>query len=153
MAGPKTSSAAKHASATTGGTPKTAPATPSARKSASTTALQTLWSAYTDATPSRLKFVDAFLVFLVLSGVIQFVYCVLVTSFPFNAFLAGCAAGLFLSYAAPRRAETVCLFFLWWGQVREQCGTIRAHCFVALASQRVKPGSIQRSVTRKVSDP
>ncbi|KAF8269702.1 DAD family-domain-containing protein [Lactarius quietus] len=30
--------------------------------------------------------------FLILSGVIQFVYCVLVTSFPFNAFLAGFAS-------------------------------------------------------------
>ncbi|KAI0288237.1 DAD family-domain-containing protein [Russula brevipes] len=97
MAGPKTSNSAKHASATTSGTPKTAPATPSRKApsaSASTTALQTLWSAYIDATPSRLKFIDAFLVFLVLSGVIQFVYCVLVTSFPFNAFLAGFASSV-----------------------------------------------------------
>jgi oligosaccharyltransferase complex subunit epsilon len=51
--------------------------------------VHTLWTAYLDATPSRLKFIDAFLVFLVLSGVAQFAYCVLVTSFPFNAFLAG----------------------------------------------------------------
>jgi oligosaccharyltransferase complex subunit epsilon len=51
--------------------------------------LQSLWTAYIDSTHSRLKFIDAFLVFLILSGVIQFVYCILVTSFPFNAFLAG----------------------------------------------------------------
>ncbi|KAM6495694.1 oligosaccharyl transferase epsilon subunit [Amanita muscaria] len=51
--------------------------------------LQTLWKAYTDTTPDRLKFIDSFLFFLMLSGVIQFVYCILVTDFPFNAFLAG----------------------------------------------------------------
>jgi len=51
--------------------------------------VSTLWKSYLHKTPDRLKFVDAFLTFLVLSGVIQFVYCVLVTNFPFNAFLAG----------------------------------------------------------------
>jgi oligosaccharyltransferase complex subunit epsilon len=52
-------------------------------------AVSSLWAAYANGTPARLKFVDAFLAFLVLSGVIQFAYCVLVTNFPFNAFLAG----------------------------------------------------------------
>lgn len=52
-------------------------------------AIQTLFKAYNDNTSSRLKLIDAFLVFLMLSGVIQFIYCVLVTNFPFNAFLAG----------------------------------------------------------------
>ncbi|KAI9510965.1 DAD family-domain-containing protein [Russula earlei] len=96
MAGPKSSSnASKRAAATAAATPsKPAPSSSSAPApaSASTVALHTLWAAYLDATPSRLKLVDAFLVFLVLSGVIQFVYCVLVTSFPFNAFLAGFAS-------------------------------------------------------------
>ncbi|KDQ64997.1 hypothetical protein JAAARDRAFT_167831 [Jaapia argillacea MUCL 33604] len=73
MAGPKTSTAA---------TSKSSPA-------ASPSAVQSLWQAYTDTTPSRLKLIDAFLVFLMLSGVMQFVYCILVTNFPFNAFLAG----------------------------------------------------------------
>ena len=98
MAGPKTP---KHASTATSTTPaskpKASPAAstahpatpPSAPASASAVALHTLWTAYLDATSSRLKFIDAFLVFLILSGVAQFVYCVLVTSFPFNAFLAG----------------------------------------------------------------
>jgi len=56
---------------------------------ASSNAVESLWRAYTDNTSSRLKFVDSFLVFLVLSGVFQFLYCILVTNFPFNAFLAG----------------------------------------------------------------
>ncbi|TFY67582.1 hypothetical protein EVG20_g3884 [Dentipellis fragilis] len=65
--------------------------TPSSQSGASVAA-QSLWTAYLDHTSSRLKFVDAFLVFLILSGVMQFVYCVLITSFPFNAFLAGFAS-------------------------------------------------------------
>jgi oligosaccharyltransferase complex subunit epsilon len=86
MAGPKT---AKHTASKTAVSPPPPPSTNVASVSASSTAVQTLWGAYLDKTPARLKFIDAFLVFLILSGVIQFVYCVLVTSFPFNAFLAG----------------------------------------------------------------
>ncbi|KZT41127.1 defender against death DAD protein [Sistotremastrum suecicum HHB10207 ss-3] len=56
---------------------------------AASNALDSLWRSYVDTTPSRLKLIDAFLVFIMLSGAIQFVYCVLVTNFPFNAFLAG----------------------------------------------------------------
>ena len=58
-------------------------------KPAASSAVESLWKAYVDTTSPRLKFVDSFLVFLILSGVLQFVYCVLVSSFPFNAFLAG----------------------------------------------------------------
>lgn len=61
-----------------------------------------LWKSYLQQTPDRLKFIDAFLAFIVLSGVFQFVYCVLVTNFPFNAFLAG--------YAVARR--WLCCFWL-----------------------------------------
>ncbi|KAJ8483241.1 hypothetical protein ONZ45_g14660 [Pleurotus djamor] len=64
---------------------KAAPPSPPA----STNAVQTLWKAYSKQTPDRLKFIDAFLFFLMLSGIMQFAYCVLVTDFPFNAFLAG----------------------------------------------------------------
>lgn len=63
-------------------------------------AVESLWNAYVNTTPSRLKFIDSFLAFLVLSGVIQFLYCVLVTNFPFNAFLAGSV--LFSVYHAGR---------------------------------------------------
>ncbi|CAG7849623.1 Dolichyl-diphosphooligosaccharide--protein glycosyltransferase subunit OST2 {ECO:0000256/RuleBase:RU361136} Short=Oligosaccharyl transferase subunit OST2 {ECO:0000256/RuleBase:RU361136}; {ECO:0000256/RuleBase:RU361136} [Serendipita indica DSM 11827] len=70
------------------------PPKPSAtpKPSASTNAFSSLWKAYQDETPARLKLIDAFLVFLMLSGIIQFVYCVLISSFPFNAFLAGFAS-------------------------------------------------------------
>ncbi|KAF7301603.1 Dolichyl-diphosphooligosaccharide--protein glycosyltransferase subunit OST2 [Mycena indigotica] len=67
--------------------PKSTPAQTSAP--ASTNALQTLWQAYNDQTSNRLKFIDSFLIFLMLSGIVQFLYCVLVTTYPYNAFLAG----------------------------------------------------------------
>lgn len=57
--------------------------------SAPANAVESLWNAYSDSTPKRLKFIDSFLVFLMLSGIAQFLYCILVTNFPFNAFLAG----------------------------------------------------------------
>jgi len=57
--------------------------------SASANAIESLWKAYSDNTSKRLKFIDSFLVFLMLSGIAQFLYCILVTNFPFNAFLAG----------------------------------------------------------------
>jgi oligosaccharyltransferase complex subunit epsilon len=52
-------------------------------------AFHSLWKAYNDNTSDRLKFIDAFLFFLMLSGIVQFAYCVLVSNFPYNAFLAG----------------------------------------------------------------
>jgi oligosaccharyltransferase complex subunit epsilon len=76
MAGPKSSSKSSPASSET------------------SVAVSTLWKSYLNQTPDRLKFIDAFLAFIVLSGVLQFVYCVLVTNFPFNAFLAGFASSV-----------------------------------------------------------
>jgi len=57
-------------------------------------ALDSLFKSYNEETPSRLKLIDSLLVFILISGVVQFVYCVLVTSFPFNAFLAGFASSV-----------------------------------------------------------
>ncbi|KAH7100609.1 defender against death DAD protein [Auriculariales sp. MPI-PUGE-AT-0066] len=73
---------------------KAAPAATPAHKSANRgtsegQAIQTLLRSYESTTPSRLKLIDAFLVFIMLSGIIQFTYCVLVGNYPFNAFLAG----------------------------------------------------------------
>ncbi|KAF8520085.1 DAD/Ost2, partial [Gautieria morchelliformis] len=51
--------------------------------------IEALWISYNATTPSRLKLIDSFLVFILLSGAFQFLYCILVTNYPFNAFLAG----------------------------------------------------------------
>ena len=52
-------------------------------------AINELWVSYSQTTASRLKLVDAFLVFIMLSGVFQFLYFGLVTDYPFNAFVSG----------------------------------------------------------------
>ncbi|GAA5938958.1 dolichyl-diphosphooligosaccharide-protein glycotransferase [Sporobolomyces koalae] len=54
--------------------------------------LSSLWRGYQQQTSSRLKLIDGFMFFLMLTGVAQFVYCVVVTNYPFNAFLGGFAA-------------------------------------------------------------
>ncbi|KAF2869453.1 DAD family-domain-containing protein [Massariosphaeria phaeospora] len=54
--------------------------------------VQGIWSKYTAKTPQRVKLLDSFLAFLVVVGVLQFVYCVVVGNFPFNAFLSGFSA-------------------------------------------------------------
>ncbi|KAI5124767.1 hypothetical protein M0805_005401 [Coniferiporia weirii] len=68
--------------------------TPAASSSALDTAVESLWRSYSTDTSPRLKLIDAFLVFIMLSGVAQFLYCILVTNFPFNAFLAGFASSV-----------------------------------------------------------
>merc|ERR1712218_226317 len=44
---------------------------------------------YASNTPNKLKIVDAYLTYIFFTGVVQFVYCCLVGTFPFNAFLSG----------------------------------------------------------------
>ncbi|KAK3579006.1 hypothetical protein CHS0354_034803 [Potamilus streckersoni] len=44
---------------------------------------------YLDNTPKKLKIIDAYLLYILLTGVIQFGYCALVGTFPFNSFLSG----------------------------------------------------------------
>ena len=90
---PKAASSKSAAASSSASTNTSSPAPTSAASSsapATTNAVQSLWKAYYETTSPRLKTIDAFLVFLVLSGIVQFLYCILVTNFPFNAFLAGC---------------------------------------------------------------
>lgn len=44
---------------------------------------------YQAKTPKKLKIVDAYLGFILFTGIFQFLYCLLVGTFPFNSFLAG----------------------------------------------------------------
>eukprot|EP01092_Planopodium_desertum_P014197 TRINITY_DN7076_c0_g3_i1.p1 TRINITY_DN7076_c0_g3~~TRINITY_DN7076_c0_g3_i1.p1 ORF type:complete len:107 (-),score=14.82 TRINITY_DN7076_c0_g3_i1:117-437(-) len=46
------------------------------------------WQKY-QQTPHLLKLIDVYLGYILITGVLQFVYCVLVGTFPFNAFLSG----------------------------------------------------------------
>ena len=44
---------------------------------------------YRAQTPTRLQLVDAYLTYVMLTGIVQFTYCLLVGTFPFNSFLSG----------------------------------------------------------------
>ncbi|XP_065341349.1 dolichyl-diphosphooligosaccharide--protein glycosyltransferase subunit DAD1 [Cloeon dipterum] len=44
---------------------------------------------YMKSTSKRLKIIDAYLLYIFLTGVVQFVYCCFVGTFPFNSFLSG----------------------------------------------------------------
>ncbi|KAM0791522.1 hypothetical protein ACM66B_005972 [Microbotryomycetes sp. NB124-2] len=48
-----------------------------------------LWSNYVRDTPRKLQLCDGFQLFLMLMGIAQFVYCILITNYPFNAFIGG----------------------------------------------------------------
>ena len=69
------------------------PASSSSSAAASSTTIGTVVSKflneYVNNTPKRLKIVDCYLTYVLLTGVMQFVYCCLVGTFPFNAFLSG----------------------------------------------------------------
>ncbi|CAG5115597.1 unnamed protein product [Candidula unifasciata] len=44
---------------------------------------------YMQTTPKKLKIIDAYLLYVLLTGIIQFIYCCLVGTYPFNSFLSG----------------------------------------------------------------
>ncbi|KAL8279163.1 hypothetical protein RQP46_008419 [Phenoliferia psychrophenolica] len=96
-------------------TPSPSPAPPTVAERASskptpTTAaaasspLESLISSYLKNTSKHLKLLDAFQFFLMLTGVAQFLYCALITNYPFNAFLGGFSAtvGQFVLTASMR---------------------------------------------------
>jgi oligosaccharyltransferase complex subunit epsilon len=51
--------------------------------------LRKLNDEYQTSTPKKLKLIDAYLVYVLLTGIVQFAYCLLVGTFPFNSFLSG----------------------------------------------------------------
>ncbi|RAO71253.1 uncharacterized protein BHQ10_007265 [Talaromyces amestolkiae] len=69
---------------------------------------QHILNRYFAQTPQRTFLLDAFMVYLVLVGGIQFVYCVVAGNYPFNAFLAGfsAAVGQFVLTASLRMQTT-----------------------------------------------
>ncbi|CAL8093656.1 unnamed protein product [Calicophoron daubneyi] len=47
------------------------------------------FASYKANTPKKLQILDIYLAYILFTGVVQFVYCCLVGTFPFNAFLSG----------------------------------------------------------------
>ena len=60
-------------------------------------------------TPTKLKLVDAYLAYVVMTGVIQFVYCGLVGTFPFNSFLSGFISSVGSFVLAGERSAHACM--------------------------------------------
>jgi len=54
-----------------------------------TTAVSKFYNEYMTSTSKKLKCIDAYLLYVMLTGIIQFLYFCLVGSFPFNSFLSG----------------------------------------------------------------
>lgn len=66
-----------------------------------------LLQAYSAETDKRTKIIDLYMACILLTGIVQFVYCALVGTFPFNSFLSGflCTVAMFvLTGASPRAA-------------------------------------------------
>ena len=61
-------------------------------------ALSKIFNEYCARNTLRMKIIDVYLVYLILTAVIQLVYCGIVGTFPFNSFLAGfiCTLGTFV---------------------------------------------------------
>lgn len=51
--------------------------------------VKSFWDDYRSKTPQKLKIVDAYLAYIMVTGIVQFAYCALVGTFPFNSFLSG----------------------------------------------------------------
>ncbi|WRT63244.1 uncharacterized protein IL334_000147 [Kwoniella shivajii] len=68
---------------------KQTPSNPTQSSDALQSSFQTLLENYQTTIPARVKLIDSFLLFIFLSGVLQFAYRVLVTSYPFYAFAGG----------------------------------------------------------------
>ncbi|KAJ3277237.1 Dolichyl-diphosphooligosaccharide-protein glycosyltransferase subunit dad1 [Blyttiomyces sp. JEL0837] len=59
-----------------------------------TNVLSRLFSEYNKTTPQLLKIIDAYLAFVMMTGVIQFIYVVIAGTFPYNSFLSGFIASV-----------------------------------------------------------
>jgi len=56
---------------------------------ATKTIISTILNRYQSETPKRLKIIDAYLLYVMMTGAIQFLYALMVGSFPFNSILSG----------------------------------------------------------------
>lgn len=68
---------------------------------------------YASSTSAKLKLVDAYLLYILLTGAFQFLYCLLVGTFPFNSFLSGfiSCVGSFILAGEYKHEQTSFFFF------------------------------------------
>ncbi|KAG4443710.1 hypothetical protein IFR05_000799 [Cadophora sp. M221] len=93
---PSSTSTTQTSSTTASSVPAVTPTPKASLKSSNNQSPQEIalgiWQNYLDKTPQRTKLIDVFMSFLVVVGVLQFVYCVIAGNYPFNAFLSGFSA-------------------------------------------------------------
>jgi hypothetical protein len=74
---------------------------------------------YKAPTPTKIKLIDTFLIFSFLTGVVQFLYFVVVGQFPFNSFLSGLIStlGCFV-FTGERSTFFLSVFFYFFRLLR-----------------------------------
>ncbi len=76
-------------------------------------ALVKFYDEYNQKTPQKTKLIDAYLMYIMFTGIIQFGYCLLVGTFPFNSFLSGfisCVGSFILAGRLVKMAFITCIF-------------------------------------------
>lgn len=83
-------------------------------------------SSYRRTTPRRVQLIDVFLMFVLVTGLVQFLYCALVGTFPFNSFLAGfiSTVGVFVLTGAPRSVSVRVLLQWFLGVLMCLCSDV-----------------------------
>ena len=74
------------------------------------------YNEYITTTSKKLKLIDSYLLYILLTGIIQFVYFCLVGSFPFNSFLSGfisCVASFVLAGMYPFRLRNIYIYLYY----------------------------------------
>ncbi|KAH6575903.1 hypothetical protein BASA50_004127 [Batrachochytrium salamandrivorans] len=81
--------------ASTAASTKTTKTSKTSKSSTSIVALvSTLKESYLTTTPQSIKLIDAYLLFVMITGIVQFLYVIAAGTFPYNAFLSGFIASV-----------------------------------------------------------
>ena len=98
-------------------------------RSAKSNPVHVLLKSYKDNTAPKLKLIDTFLVSLMLSGAIQFLYAIFITNFPFNSFISGFAStvGQFVLLASLRTQANPINQATYEGISPERCVYLSIH--------------------------
>lgn len=107
--------------------------------------LNSIWQKYVDETPQRTKLIDVFMAFLVVVGVLQFVYCVIVGNYVCGG--AACIAqGVGIRMVANEMIAIQCFLVGILGDGWTVC----SYGIVAHSNERGEQGGVWDYFTRKV---
>jgi len=109
--------------------------------------LHRFYDDYVQSTPKKMKMIDAYLLYIMLSGIVQFVYCCLVGTFPFNSFLSGfisCVGSFVLAGMQHTISRSGCVGCIYNGlilRVSPLSNLLRPGCACGQVSKMLKCGS------------